>query len=39
MGDDFVRYGFPFIECGQRRQRPGDDQRNGKSHAVIAARS
>jgi len=36
MGDDFVRYGFPFIDVAARRQCPGHDQRHGKSDHYVA---
>ncbi len=37
MGDDFVRYGFPFIDVSSGGQRPGHDRRDGKSYCAVAA--
>ena len=36
MGDDFVRYGFPFIDVAERWERARDDCGDGKSVSAIA---
>jgi len=39
MGDDFVRYGFPFIDVASGGSVAGHDRRHGKSHRPAPADS
>ncbi len=38
MGDDFVRYGFPFIDVCRRRECPRHHCRHGESHRPASCR-